>query len=193
MGFNDRSTGLVRAQLNTPADVKAAWIAEEDAVRKNFSKPGTADRETIGRYDGLGFLHAMLRGELPYPPIMEAMNFCLIQAEKGRALFQGAPQFAHYNPIGSVHGGWHCTILDSALGCAVQSTLPRGKGYTTLEVKVNMIRALTDSSGPVRAEGRIIHAGGQVAVAEATLLDSAGKIYSSATTTCLIFDIPQYN
>ena len=179
--------------MSTPGEVKAAWIAEEEAIRKNYSKPGTADRETIGRYDGLGFLHAMLRGELPYPPIMEAMNFCLIEAEKGHIVFQGSPQFGHYNPIGSVHGGWYCTILDSALGCAVHSTLPRGKGYTTLELKVNLIRALTETSGPVRAEGRIIHSGGQTGVAEATLFDSAGKLYASATTTCLIFDIPPHS
>lgn len=179
--------------MSTPGDVKAAWIADEEAVRKSFSTAGTATRETIGRYSGLGFLQAMLSGELPYPPIMEAMNFTLIEAKKGRAVFQGSPQFAHYNPIGSVHGGWYCTVLDSALGCAVHSTLPQGKGYTTLELKVNMIRPLTETSGPVRAEGRIIHSGGQTAVAEATLFDSAGKLYASATTTCLIFDIPQYS
>ena len=177
--------------MSTPAELKAAWIAEEEAVRKNFSTPGTATRETIGRYDGLGFMQAMMRGELTYPPITDTMNFTLIEVEKGRALFQGTPQFAHYNPIGSVHGGWYCTLLDSALGCAVHTTLPRGKGYTTLELKVNMIRPLTDSSGPVRAEGKIIHSGGQTAVAEGTLVDSAGKLYASATTTCLVFDIPQ--
>ena len=179
--------------MDTPADLKAAWIAEEEAVRKNFSTVGTANRETIGRYDGLGFLHAMLRGELHFPPIMETLNFTLLEAEKGRAVFQGTPIFAHYNPLGSVHGGWFCTVLDSAVGCAVHSTLPRGKGYTTLELKVNMIRPLTENSGPVRAEGRIIHTGGQTAVAEGTLFDSAGKLYASATTTCLIFDIPQYS
>ena len=172
-------------------DKKTAWIAEEEAVRQEFAMPGTSDRETIGRYDGLGFLQAMLQGELPYPPIMETLNFCLIDCEKGRVTFQGTPQFAHYNPIGSVHGGWFCAILDSALGCAVQSTLPRGKGYTTLELKVNMIRPLTEKTGPVRAEGRIIHSGGQTAVAEATLVDSNGKLYAAATTTCLVFDIPQ--
>ena len=179
--------------MDQPADKKAAWIAQEEAVRKGFGTPGTSSRETIGRYDGLSFIRAMLQGELPYPPICETLNFFLVEAEKGRAVFQGTPQFSHYNPIGSVHGGWYCTILDSALGCAVQTTLPKGKGYTTLEVKVNMIRALNDKSGPVRAEGRIIHSGGQTAVAEATLYDSNGKLYASATTTCLIFDIPQEN
>jgi uncharacterized protein (TIGR00369 family) len=177
--------------VTEPTDKKAAWIAEEEAVRQGFSTPGTSGREVIGRYDGLGFLRAMIRGELPYPPIMETLNFGLIECEKGRVVFQGTPQFAHYNPIGSVHGGWYCAILDSALGCAVQSVQPQGKGYTTLELKVNMIRALTDKTGPVRAEGRILHSGGQTAVAEADLVDSNGKLYATATTTCLIFDIPR--
>jgi uncharacterized protein (TIGR00369 family) len=172
-------------------DKKAAWIAEREAVRQRFSTPGTSGREVIGRYDGLGFLRAMMAGELPYPPIMETLNFDLIECEKGRVVFQGTPLFAYYNPIGSVHGGWYCAVLDSALGCVVQSTLPQGRGYTTLEIKVNMIRALTDKTGPIRAEGRIIHSGGQTAVAEATLFDSNDKLYASATTTCLIFDIPQ--
>ena len=179
--------------MNQPVDKKAAWIAEEEEIRKGFSIPGTSTRDVIGRHDGLSFVLAMMRGELPYPPIADTLNFTLVAAEKGRAVFQGTPLFSHYNPIGSVHGGWYCTVLDSALGCAVQTTLPRGKGYTTLEVKVNMIRPLTDKSGPVRAEGRILHSGGQTAVAEATLQDSNGKLYASATTTCLIFDIPQEN
>lgn len=174
-------------------DIRAAWIAEEQAIRKGFSVAGSSARDVIGRYDGLGFVQAMLKGELPYPPICDTLNFTLIAAEKGRAVFQGTPQFSHYNPIGSVHGGWYCTLLDSALGCTVQTTLPRGKGYTTLEVKVNMIRALTDKSGPVRAEGRIIHSGGQTAIAEATLFGPDGRLYGSATTTCLIFEIPQEN
>ena len=174
-------------------DKKAAWIAQEQTIRKGLATAGSSARDVIGRYDGLGFVQAMLKGELPYPPITDTLNFTLIEAEKGRALFQGTPQFSHYNPIGSVHGGWYCTLLDSAMGCAVQTTLPRGKGYTTLEVKVNMIRTLTDKSGPVRAEGRIIHSGGQTAIAEATLFDPNGKLYASATTTCLIFDIPQEN
>ena len=174
-----------------PVDKKAVWIAEEEAVRKNFSSAGTSPRDVIGRYDGLGFLKAMMSGELPFPPIMETLNFAMVECEKGRVVFQGTPQFAHYNPIGSVHGGWYCAVLDSALGCVVQSTLPQGKGYTTLELKVNMIRPLTDKTGPVRAEGRIIHTGGQTAVAEATLYDSNAKLYASSTTTCLVFDIPQ--
>jgi len=167
------------------------WLEEEKRVRSGVLKSGTSNRETIARYDGLGFIQAMQRGEVPYPPICDTLNFILISAERGKVVFQGTPKFEYYNPIGSVHGGWYCTLLDSALGCVVQSMLPKGKGYTTLELKVNMIRALTDRTGPVRAVGEIIHSGGQTAVAEARLIDPAGKIYGFASTTCLIFDLVQ--
>jgi uncharacterized protein (TIGR00369 family) len=170
-------------------DTKAAWIALQEKTQQALTKPGTADRETIGRYDGMGFLNALMDGELPYPPIIETLNFILLEAEPGRAVVQGIPLFAHYNPIGSVHGGWYCALLDTALGCAVHSTLPKGKGYTTLELKVNMIRPLTEKTGPVRAEGRIVHSGNQTGISEASLFDSNGKLYATATTTCLIFDI----
>lgn len=168
---------------------QSTWVALQESAQAALTRPGTSDRETIARYDGLGFLHALISGELPYPPIIETLNFILLEAEKGRAVVQGVPLFAHYNPIGSVHGGWYCTLLDTALACAVHSTLPRGKGYTTLELKVNMVRPLTEKTGPVRAEGRIIHSGNQTAIAEGTLFDANGKLYASATTTCLIFDI----
>jgi len=170
-------------------DTKASWTALHEEKQKSLTRPGTSDREIIGRYDGMGFLNALMSGDLPYPPILKTLNFALLEAEPGRALVQGLPLFDHYNPLGSVHGGWYCTVLDTALGCAVHSTLPKGKGYTTLELKVNMIRPLTGNTGPVRAEGRIIHSGNQTAIAEATLFDCNGKLYASATTTCLIFDI----
>ena len=97
-------------------------------------------------------------------------------------------QFAHYNPLGSVHGGWIATLLDSALGCAVHTTLPVGKGYTTLELKVNFIKALTDRVPRVRAIGQVIHAGARTATAEARLVGADGTLFAHATTTCLIFD-----
>ena len=96
----------------------------------------------------------------------------------------------HYNPLGGVHGGYFCTLLDSALGCAVHSTLPKGIGYTTLELKVNLIRSLNDKVGPVRAEGKTVHVGSRVGIAEATITDVDGKLYAHATTTCLIFPFP---
>jgi uncharacterized protein (TIGR00369 family) len=172
-------------------DKKTAWIAEEEAVRQEFGMPGTSDRETIGRYDGLGFLQAMLRGELPYPPIMETLNFCLIDCEKGRVTLQGTPQFAHYNPIGSVHGGYAATLLDSAMGLAVHSMLPAGTGYTTLEFKLSFIRGMTRDTGTVRTEGKTLHVGRRTAIAEARITDSKGRLLAHATTTCLVFEIPK--
>ncbi|NCX23526.1 MAG: PaaI family thioesterase, partial [Betaproteobacteria bacterium] len=102
--------------------------------------------------------------------------------------FEGTPTRAVYNPLGTVHGGWFCTLLDSALGCAVHTTLPAGKAYTTLEIKVNMVRPLTNAIPLVRAEGKVIHTGKQVATAEGRIVGPDGKIYAHATTTCLIFD-----
>jgi uncharacterized protein (TIGR00369 family) len=103
-------------------------------------------------------------------------------------VFQGRPNRRHYNPMGTVHGGWFATLLDSAVGCAIHTTLPAGKGYTTLELKVNMVRPLNDSVPLVRAEGKVIHAGRQVATAEGRIVGPDGKLYAHATTTCLIFD-----
>jgi uncharacterized protein (TIGR00369 family) len=110
--------------------------------------------------------------------------------EPGTAVFQGRPQYRHYNPMGMVHGGWFATMLDSALGCAVHSTLPAGKAFTTLELKVNMVRGLNDRVPLVRAEGTVIHAGRQVATAEGRIVGADGRLYAHATTTCLIFDHP---
>lgn len=175
-----------------PADIAAIqqqWLEEAQRVKEKFSKPGTASAEVIASYSGIEFLRAMMAGQLDYPPIADTLNFSVIHVEPGHVIFQGIPLFAHYNPIGSVHGGWFCALLDSALGCAVQSKLPRGSGYTTLELKVNLIRALTDKTGPVRAEGNVVHIGRQTGVAEARLYDAAGKIYATASTTCLVFPI----
>jgi uncharacterized protein (TIGR00369 family) len=108
--------------------------------------------------------------------------------EHGHALFQGRPRANHYNPLGTVHGGWFAALLDSAVGCAVHTTLPAGKAYTTLELKLNFVRPLTDAVPVVRAEGRILHSGRQVATAEGKLFGPDGKLYAHATTTCLIFD-----
>ena len=119
----------------------------------------------------------------------EALDFIPIHIQDGNAIFQGRPGQQHYNPLGSVHGGWFCTILDSAVGCAIHSTLPAGKGYTTLEIKVNMIRALTKAIPLVRAEANIIHVGRQTATAEGRIVGPDGKLYAHATTTCLIFDM----
>src|SRR5829696_5895827 len=136
---------------------------------------------------GLEYLQRIVEGSLPRPPISALMNFGLAELGEGRAVFTVEPAEYHYNPIGVVHGGLAATLLDSAMGCAVHSTLPAGAGYTTLEVKVNYIRALTAGTGEVRCEARVIHVGGRTATAEGKVLDAAGKLYAHATTTCIIF------
>lgn len=140
---------------------------------------------------GLAYMQKLAAGELPSPPIGITMNFRGMEVSKGQATFYAEPAEFHYNPIGVVHGGFHSTLLDSALGCAVHTTLEQGFGYTTLELHVNMVRALTKEVGTVRAVASVIHVGRQMATAEAKLLDAHDKLYAHATTTCLIFEIPK--
>lgn len=150
-------------------------------------KYGVVTPEMLTSYDGLGFLKAIIDGTLPQPPIAELVGFRLSEAEQGRVAFEGLPEFRHYNPIGSIHGGFAATLLDSALGCSIFSTLNKGDTWTTLELKINYVRAMTEDTGPVRAEGRIVHRGRTVATSEGDLKDSAGKLYAHASTTCMIF------
>ncbi len=155
-----------------------------DEVVKRF---GVAAPEVVKSHDGLGFLRAMIAGSVPQPPMCELLGFRLIDVDNGRAAFEGSPGFQHYNPFGVVHGGLAATMLDSALGCAVHSTLPAGDGFTTLELKVNLVRAISKDTGLLRAEARVLHRGRTVATADADLKDSAGKLYAHASTTCMIF------
>jgi uncharacterized protein (TIGR00369 family) len=152
---------------------------------------GVVPVETVLTMTGLELLNAMIAGKLPGPPIMELLDFRLTEVEHGRAVFEGVPQFRHYNPLGTVHGGYTATLLDSCMGCAVHTTLPKGIGYTTLEFKVSLIRALTKDTGPVRAEGKILNAGRRAATAEGRVTDDKGRLLAHATTTCLIFDLPK--
>lgn len=135
---------------------------------------------------GMEFLQKIVSGELAPPPIAALMHFELVELREGYAVFAVEPREFHYNPIGVVHGGLAATLLDSAMGCAVHSTLPAGAGYTTLEIKVNFVRPITADTGRVRAEAKLIHRGGRTATAEGRVIDEAGKLYAHATTTCLI-------
>lgn len=143
-----------------------------------------------GAMDGLAFLTAMMTGNLPAPPVMRLIGISLTRVEDGQVEMQLDPHESQYNPIGSVHGGVIATLLDSVMGCAVHSKLPVGRGYTTLEIKVNYLRGTRDDTGLMRAVGRVLHIGRQTAMAEGSLLDAQGKLYAQATTTCLIFDMP---
>jgi uncharacterized protein (TIGR00369 family) len=136
---------------------------------------------------GLDFLRGIISGELPTAPIQELLGVSLDEAEEGRVVFSLEPGEQHYNPIGSVHGGVAATLLDSAMGAAVDSTLPQGSAYATLEVKFNLVRAITAETGRVVAEGKVIHAGKTVATVEASLRSAAdGKLLAHGTSTCLI-------
>ncbi|HEU5099039.1 MAG TPA: PaaI family thioesterase [Roseiflexaceae bacterium] len=135
---------------------------------------------------GLEFLQAMERGELPAPPFMALLNMGFQEAEPGRVVFNIEPAEYHYNPIGMVHGGLASSLCDTAMGCAIHSTLPAGVGYATLELKINFVRPMTLGTGLVVCEGKVINVGGRVATAEARVTDRAGKLYAHATTTCLL-------
>jgi uncharacterized protein (TIGR00369 family) len=135
---------------------------------------------------GIDFLRAIRDGRLPSPPIAELLGFRLVEVEPGHAVFEIVPGEQHYNPIGVVHGGLAMTLLDSAMGCAVQTHMPSGAGYTTLEAKTNLVRAITAGTGKLRAIGKVVHAGSRVATAEARLVDAGGKLYAHATSTCIV-------
>ena len=177
-------------QAPDPAQTLAQWEAEEAERRKAMTASGVARPEQVAGLTGLQVFERMFAGELPYPPISDTMDFMLIEATRGRAVFQGRPLLRHYNPLGTVHGGWFATLLDSAVGCAVHSTLPAGKSYTTAELKINIVRPLTDRVPLVRAVGEVIHLGGRMATADGRLTGPDGKLYAHASTTCFIFDTP---
>jgi uncharacterized protein (TIGR00369 family) len=136
---------------------------------------------------GIDFLRAWLRGEVPPPPMGALMGMSLVMVEEGRVVFMVTPGWQHYNPIGIVHGGLTATLLDSAMGCAVQSTLAVGVGYASLELKVNFVGTVTKDAGPLLGEGRILHRGGRTATAEGRVTRVAdGRLLAHGTTTCLL-------
>jgi len=136
---------------------------------------------------GVDFFRAIGDGTLPPPPIAITLGFSLVTVEPGRAVFEFTPAEYHYNPIGSVHGGVCATMCDSACGCAVHSMLPAGAYYTSQDLSVKFLRGITASTGPLRCEGTVVHLGSRTALARASLIDGAGKLYAFATSSCLIF------
>ncbi|MCO5108738.1 MAG: PaaI family thioesterase [Burkholderiaceae bacterium] len=184
--------GAERSREATEAEATLElWLAREREVRLLMAPAGKIPAGELARGPGLDFLERIGRGEIPSPPIMQTLDFVPVEAERGRMVFQGTPKPDYYNPIGSVHGGYIATLLDSALGCAVHTMLERGYGYTTLELKVNYVRALTDKTGPVRAEAHVVNVSRQVGVAQGRLFDAAGRMYAWGSTTCLIFPLPE--
>jgi uncharacterized protein (TIGR00369 family) len=159
-----------------------------DAPNKPTRQYGLVPPEVAASMSGLELLQGMIAGRFPGPPILELIGFDLVEVEKGRAVFAGVPEFKHYNPLGTVHGGYAATLLDSCMGCAVHTTMPKGTGYTTLEFKVSLVRPITEKTGPVRAEGKVITSGRRVATADGRLTDAGGRLLAHATTTCLVFE-----
>lgn len=168
-----------------------AWEADEREVRERRTQaPSAVGPGDVRGRSGLEFLGDMLAGRVPPAPIAESLDYLLLHVAEGKAVFQGRPGPRFLNPMGGLHGGWYATLIDSAVGCAVHTTLAPGRGYTTLELKMNLVRAIGADVPLVRAEGRTIHVGRQVATAEGRLVGPDGKLYAHATTTCLIFDLP---
>jgi uncharacterized protein (TIGR00369 family) len=179
---------LASSQLD-PAEPRTG---AEDAVRKRavaWEDP-LAGAVLATQLSGLDYLRRIAEGDVPPPPIALLLGMRLVEVEPGRAVFTLDVGEHLYNPIGSVHGGVFCTVLDSAMACAVHSTLPVGKAYTTLELKVNLVKALSLETPLVRSEGRVISSGRRVATASAQLVGPDGVLFAHASTTCLIFDAP---
>ncbi len=169
------------------------WLEEERAVVARLEAgpgPGLARPEQIAGKTGLEVMEMMLNGEIPYAAIARTLDFTIVEVAPGRAVFQGTPMAQHLNPLGTIHGGWIATLLDSALGCSVHTMMPPGRGYTTAELGVNYVKGVTPKVQRVRAEGKVIHCGRQLATAEARLVGADGTLYAHATTTCLVFEVP---
>jgi uncharacterized protein (TIGR00369 family) len=153
-------------------------------------KFGMLPAEAARTQSGLELMRSILSGAGPQAPIGKAANFLLHEVGEGSAVFVGTPTYDFYNPIGTVHGGWIATLLDSCMSCAVHTLVKAGHAYTTLELKVNFVRPVLEKTGPMRAEGRVIHGGSRTATAEGKLLDAGGKLYAHGTVTCMIFPLP---
>ena len=152
-----------------------------------WASPGQADPRRLKALDGIGQLRAMAAGELPPPPIMATLGFTDFRPEPGRVVVAMPAAEFHYNPLGGVHGGVISTLLDTAAGCAVHSTLAVGEGYTSLDLTVKFLRTVTVESGLLRCEGTVIQRGRRMALAQAQLSDEQGRLVAHATSSCLIF------
>ncbi len=175
--------------MNAEETIKQ-WQDDEASVRARFGARGVATPQQLMGLTGLEQMQKLLSGDFPPPPISETMDFALIRVEFGRAIFQGKPSGKLLNPLGTVHGGWYATLLDSAVGCAVHTAMPVGRAYTTLELKLNIVRSISLKVPLVRAEGYTVHVGKQVATAEGRLVGADGTLYAHASTTCLVFEVP---
>lgn len=167
------------------------WLQQEQQIRARMDAgvgPGVASPQQLANTGGLDMLQGMLRGIIPHAPMARTLDFLLVEASEGRAIFQGRPGPTQLNPMGTLHGGWYATLLDSAMGAAVYTLMPPGRGYTTADMNVHLVRGIGPDAVRVRAEGFVIHCGSKLATAEARLIGPDGTLYAHATSTCLVFD-----
>jgi uncharacterized protein (TIGR00369 family) len=168
-------------------DIHADWGPQRSKT-VTWHSPGPSTAKGLAM-SGVDYLRAMVDGDLPQPPIAGLMQFELVDVEPGRVVFTCVPDESAYNPIGAIHGGLICTLLDSVTGSAVHSTLPQGKGYTSVEIKVNYLKAVRINSGVLTATGTVVKAGSRVGFAEGVVTDAGGAVVATATSTLLIFDL----
>ena len=157
-------------------------------MTQTVSGESAPDRTEVRRTtSGIEYLHKIMTGELPPSGMVQLLDLKLVEVNEGRAVFTVQPDERHYNGLGIAHGGLAATLLDSALGCAINSMMPAGKAFTTLEMKVNYVRPIRRERGQLRCEANVIHAGSRVATAEGRITDEGGKIYAHGTATCILF------
>jgi len=161
---------MARAQKKTKQNLDTAFVDQRRAM------------------GGLAFFKRMLAGQMPQAPMTKLLNMRLLEVDEGRVVFGAVPGRSHYNGMGLVHGGFAATLLDSALGCAINSMAPAGKIFTTLELKINYTRPLTEEAGPVRCEAHVVHLGSRTATAEGRVVDAKGRLYAHGTTTCIVVE-----
>jgi uncharacterized protein (TIGR00369 family) len=171
----------------TDASTREDWGRQRSRT-VTWHEPGPSTAKGLSM-PGIDYLRAMAAGELPQPPIAGLMRFDIESADPGRVVFTCEPDESAYNPIGAVHGGLVCTLLDSVTGCAIHSTLPPGKGYTSVEIKVNYLKAVRLSSGLLTATGTVVKAGSRVGFTEGIINDAGGDVVATATSTLLVFDV----
>ena len=179
------TTQFDQARAAEPPDGREREPAALRERRFSWGDPQLA--ASVGaELSGLELFAAMAEGRVPPPPIMQALDFSGFSFDDGQVTFSLIPQEFHYNPLGSVHGGVYAALLDSACGCAVHTKLPAGVFYTSLDLSVKFLRPVTISTGEITAEGSVVHLGRRTALAEARIVDAAGKVYATATSSCLI-------
>lgn len=168
----------------------AVWRQAEADKRATLAPAGIIGMAEVMQLSPAEFFDGIGSGQLPAPPMGALLDFVPVEWGDGFFVFQGTPDARHYNPLGTVHGGYAATLLDSCIGCAIHTQLKRGQGYTTTDLRVSYIRALTASTGPIRAEGRIVHLGRSTAIAEGRLFDVDDRLYAIGSATCLILNPP---